>query len=215
MGGELMNYYWMYCNTTSGDLAPQHSTHSPYNAGGAFDSSLTPAGNALLGPYDDSGINNMPTDFRTAYDNAQAWLYQNGAYVSNPNWPTLQIQQAASKQVASITTGLNVTLTGGFASKSTGHTYVTTTNGQTNMEGDLKRFELDSTLTSVEFFTLDAGWQPHTQAQLQGAFLDGGKWKDAQYAQARTLIGQIQTLASQSGTTVAQIQAIVWVPASY
>ena len=145
----------------------------------------------------------------------QQYVVRNGALVANPDWSTIQLQSAISAQLASITSGLNATLVGGFTSKSTGHTYVTTTNGQTNMEGDLKRFELDSTLTSVEFYTLDAGWQPHTQAQLQSAFLDGGKWKDAQYAQARTLTQQIQTLASQSGTTVAQIQAIVWMPATY
>jgi hypothetical protein len=330
MGGELMNYYWMYYNITSGILASQHSTHSPvvqtttvtvgtnaptvtrtvantslpststnylttvpvaltgtadvnipaftltdsngdvWNVAStqldsngsasviaicavtdkvvsvavnglklsgpiqgltgvtngastttetvatvAFDDSLLPSGNNLLGPYDDSGSTNMPNEFQSAYDNPQAWLYQNGAYVANPNWPTIQIQQAAAVQIASVTSGLNATLVGGFTSKSTGHRYVTTTNGQTNMEGDLKRFELDSTLTSVEFYTLDASWVAHTHTDLQNAFLDGGKWKDAQYAQARTLTQQIQTLASQSGTTVAQIQAVVWSPATY
>jgi hypothetical protein len=145
----------------------------------------------------------------------QQYFVQNGALVANPDWPAIQLKSAIAAQLASITSGLNATLVGGFTSKSTGHRYVTTTNGQTNMEGDLKRFELDSTLTSVEFFTLDADWIAHMHVDLQNAFLDGGKWKDAQYAQARTLTQQIQTLASQSGTTVAQIQAVVWTPATY
>ena len=140
----------------------------------------------------------------------QQYVVQNGALAANPDWPAIQLQSAITAQLASITSGLNATLVGGFTSKSTGHSYVTTTNGQTNMEGDLKRFELDSTLTSVEFYTLDAGWQPHTQAQLQSAFLDGGLWKDCQYAQARTLVQKIQ-----SATTITDIQSIVWQEASY
>ncbi len=144
------------------------------------------------------------------WNNPRQYLYQNGSIVSNPNWSAQELAHAQKVQTVLINAGLNATLVGGFTSKSTGHTYVTTTNGQTNMEGDLKRFELDSSLTSVQFYTVDAGWIAHTQAQLQSAFLDGGNWKDAQYAQAQTLIGQVEP-----ATTVSAVQAVVWAPASY
>lgn len=125
------------------------------------------------------------------------------------------LANAQTEQIALINAGLNQTLIGGFASKTAGHSYVTTTNGQANMEGDLKRFELDSSITSVQFYTIDAGWIAHSHTDLQNAFLDGGTWKDAQYVQAQTLVAQVNTLASQSGTTVAQIKAVVWTPATY
>lgn len=195
-------YYWLITNDSTGQIGTGSGTHEP-------DSSLASSGFSFVGPYDDNG-NPMPADAQTAYNNPPAFLYQNGSYVNNPNWTTIQLQQAKDKQKALIQIGLNATLAGGFTSKTTGHKYVTTTNGQSNMQGDLKRFELDSTLVNVQFFTMDAGWQAHTYDQLKGAFLDGGKWKDAQYVQQTTLNNQIDA----AGTPDA-VQTIVWSEATY
>lgn len=148
------------------------------------------------------------TTAQDAYNNPQNYTVENGVLVMTAT-PAQLLFQAQNKQIAVINQGLNATLVGGFASKSTGHTYVTTTNGQTNMEGDLKRFELDTSLTSVQFYTIDAGWIAHTQSELQSAFLDGGKWKDAQYAQAQNLIAQVNAQTSIPATPV------TWTPATY
>lgn len=197
-------YYWLIYSTSTYYIGNGSGTHKP-------DSSVALNGFELLGPYDDIE-NLMPSDVQAAYDNPDAYLYQNGGFVNNPNWPTMQLQYAKEAQKALIQDGLSATLNNGFTSKTTGHKYVTTTNGQSNMEGDLKRFELDSTLTSVQFFTMDASWQPHTYDQLKSAFLDGGLWKDAQYSQQTTLNNQIDDPTTD---TVDKVKAIVWSEAAY
>lgn len=203
-------YNWFLISST-GAIGTHSQTQSPLvevNRTQEIDPNLVPSGFTTFGPYDKN--NPMPSSYQAAWSNPQAYLYQNGAFVDNPNWPTIQLAQAKATQKAAVEAGLNATLAGGFKSTTKGHTYVTTTNGQTNMEGDLKRFELDSTLTSLMFFTMDAGWISHTQSELQSAFLDGGKWKDAQYSQAQTLTTDIS-----NATTVADVQAIVWQEATY
>lgn len=203
-------YQW-FTVTSTGAIGKHEQTQSPLvvvNGTQQIDPNLIPSGFTTLGPYDST--NPMDATTQAAWDNPQAYLYQNGAFGDNPNWPTIQLAQAKATQKAAIEAGLNATLAGGFTSKNTGHTYVTTTNGQTNMEGDLKRFELDSSLTSVQFFTMDAGWIAHTQSELRSAFLDGGLWKDCQYAQAQTL-----SINIENTTTVSGVQAVVWTPANY
>lgn len=202
-------YQWFVINSSTGAVGKHEQAQSPM-INGEFDSNLLLTGFSIIGPYDDSSP--MPGAYQSAWDNLQAYLYQNGSFVDNPNWLTLQLQHAKDAQKALIESGLNTTLAGGFTSKTTGHKYVTTTNGQSNMQGDLKRFELDSTLAIVQFFTVDQGWQPHTYDQLKGAFLDGGLWKDAQYVRQTELKNQIDDPATD---TVDKVQAINWSEATY
>ncbi len=150
------------------------------------------------------------TEAENAFNDPTHYTLVNNSWTYTAPTSAEQLQKAQQAQIALINLGLNQTLIGGFTSKTTTHTYVTTTNGQANMEGDLKRFELDSTLTSVQFYTIDKGWLAHNHQDLINAFLDGGKWKDAQYAQAQTLIGQIN-----SATTISAVQAISWTPEAY
>jgi hypothetical protein len=150
------------------------------------------------------------TQYPNVWADSSEYTIENGVPMFTPIPDATKLANAQTAQIALINAGLSQTLLGGFTSKSTGHAYVTTTNGQTNMEGDLKRFELDPTLTSLQFYTVDMGWIAHNHTDLQNAFLDGGKWKDAQYAQAQTLIGQVK-----SATTVGVVNAIVWSPATY
>lgn len=130
-----------------------------------------------------------------------------------------KLDNVKSIQIAQIRAGLNATLTGGFTSKTTGHKYVTTTNGQTNMECDLKRFDLDTTLTSVQFFTMDSDWLAHTHQQLISAFLDGGKWKDAQFSHNTDLKNQVNAILLANYATVQDainaVKAITWSEATY
>lgn len=206
-------YQWFLVSSSTGVIGTHEQTSSPIvtvNGISQLDPNLIPSGFSAIGPYDD--VNPMPSSYQPAWDNPQAYLYQNSVFVANPNWIATQLSQAKTQQKALIKSGLDATLVGGFTSKTTTHKYVTTTNGQTNMEGDLKRFELDSTLTSVQFFTVDQGWLAHTYDQLKNAFLDGGLWKDAQYAQQTTLNNQIDASTTD---TVAKVQAIVWTEATY
>ena len=103
---------------------------------------VTPNGYAGVLALDDSD-----TTAQAAFANPQNYAVQNGQLVMSATQEQL-LQQVQQKQINDINIGLNTTLSGGFTA-SNGHTYISTTNGQTNVEGDMKRFELDSTLTSV------------------------------------------------------------------
>lgn len=197
-----MNYYEMYANTTSGALAPQQSSHSPYDSSGTFDSSLLPAGNTLLGSYDDSGNNDMPADFKTAYDNPQAWLYQGGAFVANPAWPAIQIQQAKQAQIASIEAGYGSTLGDGFKSNTTGHTYASDMLSSMRVAAQVTQLLNDTTITTVNWQTNDAGEISHTRNQFIGVFNDGIAWERAQVNQKNSLIVQVQAQTSVPPTPV-------------
>lgn len=135
-----------------------------------------------------------------------------GNIVPEPSSADLEswnLEASQHAKIAELYAGLKLTLSGGFKSKSTSHSYETDTSGQVNVMGDLKRLELDTTLTSVQFFTTDTAWIAHTEAQLQSVFLDGGKWKDAQYAQLGTLE------ANAKAATVDTLPAIQWREAAY
>ena len=214
MGGELM-FYWLIYNTTTGAIGTHSSTHSPAittttngESTTSFDTSLL-NGMSLIGWYDDAS-NPMNPDEQAAYNTPQAYLYQNGAFVSNSAWPAQQLVQAKQTQSAALESAMNTTLGGGFTSKSTGHTYKTDAKGQADFIEALKFFELSPSTTSVKFLTLDAGWTDHTSQQLQQAFVDGGLWKQAQYTQLTSLVAKVET-----ATTVADVQAITWTEATY
>lgn len=195
--------YWFLYNQTSGVI--KDNTVSPYH-GSVIEWTNIPNGYGVVGPITDTD-----TTAQDAFVKPDEYTVQSGTLVHS-NTPTAaqQLSDAKTAQIEQLQVGLNQTLAGGFTSKTTGHGYVTTTNGQSNMEGDLKRFDLDSTLTSVQFYTTDAGWLSHTHQDLINAFLDGGKWKDAQYTQYSNLESQVN-----SQTTISGVQSITWTPATY
>ena len=85
----------------------------------AFDPNLLPANNALLGPYDDVD-NLMPTDFKTAFDNPQAYLYQNGAFVDNPSYPQIQFNNALLQKNSWLNSAVSSKVKAGFPSSADG-----------------------------------------------------------------------------------------------
>lgn len=167
-----------------------------------------------LQPYQRSAVGVLQINFGDNVQNFEQYPYHVDVTQTPPVvvWDTTatDLVNAQKQKTTQLQTMLAQTLNGGFTSKTNGHSYVTTTNGQANMEGDLKRFELDSTLTSLQFYTINAGWTAHSHQDLINAFLDGGKWKDAQYTQLNTLIGQVD-----SATTVNEVNAIQWTPSTY
>ncbi|GMA59745.1 hypothetical protein NZD89_09375 [Alicyclobacillus fastidiosus] len=196
-------YYWIVVNNQTGEFGANTSSHPQ-------DATLAPEGFSYVEFSD-------PLDATTqaAFDNSQAYLYQNGSFVANSNYPQLQLQQAATNQISAIEAACQAVVNGQFKCKATGHTYASSVGGQVNFLAELPRFQYDSTLTTVSYDTLDAGWVDHTQTDIQNALVEGGRWKDAQYAQMNTLIAQVTQLAAASGTTVKQIQAIVFTEADY
>lgn len=100
--------------------------------------------------------------------------------------------------------GLQSTPNEGFTSKSTGHTYETSANGQANFIEALKLCKLNTSLVSVSFYTVDSGWVAHTRTQFQQAFVDGGTWKQAQYTQYTGLENQVNEV-----TTMSAVETVV------
>ncbi|GEO28030.1 hypothetical protein AAC03nite_38150 [Alicyclobacillus acidoterrestris] len=147
---------------------------------------------------------------------AHAYEIQNNVPVALPPIPLVQqVEAAATVQIAAIEAACSAVVNGQFTSKATGHTYASSVGGQVNFLAELPRFQYDSTLTTVSYDTLDAGWVDHTEQDIKNALVEGGRWKDAQYAQMNALIAQVQQLAATEGTTVEQIQAIVFTEADY
>lgn len=150
------------------------------------------------------------TQYADVWANMAEYTIQNGVPVHTPIPDSVKLANAQQAKLAELKAGLQATLVGGFTSKSTGHGYKTDSDGQTNFMEALKLIELNPSLTSINFYTTDAGWVSHTPTQLQQAFVDGGAWKQAQYNQYNTLSAQVK-----SATTVSAVEAITWTPASY
>ena len=216
-------YYYFFASSTTGAIGANSSTHSPSitvtttNPDGTttttteFDPNLIPAGCVVLGPYETLDANQQ-----AVLDAPQAYLYQNGAFVSNPAYPSIQLQQAKMTQIASINAGFNATLNGGFTAKTlvggatSPHTYPSDAVAQSNFTGIVAAFTANTSKTSTMINTIDAGWVSHTKAEFFGVFSDGDNWKEAQYVQLATPLAQVQT-----ATTVADVQKAVWTPATY
>lgn len=210
-----MNYYWMYYNTTLGDLAPQHSTHSPYvpttGADGTtsqtFDTSLIPSGNAVLGPYDDSVNNNMPSDFQTAYNNPQAWLYQNGAYVSNPNYASFQLVQAKQAQYAYLDSSFAKSIASGFPSSASGtsDTYAIDPVSMGKWTGTLANINAGNVTTNIIVKDITGKKVTLTPTQFKTFALDGFNYYNTQEQNLWTKEADVE-----AATTVSDVQAVTW-----
>lgn len=120
------------------------------------------------------------------------------------------LAEAQAAQIATITAAFNATLVGGFASKSTGHTYPSDAAAERNFTGGITAFTTNPSKTAITLQTLDAGWVSHTKDQFYAMYNDGDAWKEAQYPQLATLEGEVR-----AATTVAAVQAAVWTPATY
>lgn len=110
-------YQWIIYSITTGALGTHEQTQSPMvdvNGTMEFDANLIPSGFAVLGPYDAS--NPMDSAAQAAYDNPQEYLYQNGAFVSNPNYTQIQFNQALSAKNAWLTLTFEEKIISGFPS---------------------------------------------------------------------------------------------------
>lgn len=191
-------YHWFLVNSSTGAIGYSSATLPP-------DDTLIPSGFTMLGPY-----TALDTEQQAVAVSPQAYLYQGGAFTSNPAWPAQQLTQAQAAQLAILTTGYNATLTGGFTSSATGAavTYGSSAADYTNMTELL-------TSNSAGIATWPFPWQlpsgnvvDLTQAQFTQLCKDAQAWKVAQINQLRSLAGQVQ-----AATSVSAVLDILWTPA--
>lgn len=216
-----MNFQWIYYNTTTGELAPQHSTHSPMvttttdgQTTTQFDSSLIPPNNEVIGPYDDSGNNDAPADFVAAFANPQAYLYQDGAFVANPAYDAnaVALAQAQQTQLSAIQAGYNATIAAGFTSNATGQsdTYAIDETAYPKWTGILSVIAAGIGPQTIQVKDLAGNTVTLTADQFKTFALDGFNFLNAQEQQLWSLEAQIN-----AATTVADVQAITWTPGAY
>ena len=85
----------------------------------AFDPNLVHAGQAIIGPFDGVTVV-MNAAEQAAYDQPQAYLYQSGAFVDNPNYAQIQFNAALSSKLSWLQNTLNSKMSAGFPSSADG-----------------------------------------------------------------------------------------------
>ncbi len=177
----------------------------------AFDTRLILPGFDIIGPFD--GVTAvMSSEEQAAYDNPQAYLYQSGSFVANPNWPAQQLAQAKSAQIALIEAGYQATLNAGFTSSANGTAAV-----YGYQQSDVQHMNMIASASALGVETWPINYADKagqivqlTQAQFASLVTTASQFNWAQINQLRSLVGQVE-----AATTVSAVQAVVWVPASY
>lgn len=120
---------------------------------------------------------------------------------------TVSLDDLKARKKAELSAKCNETICGGFSSSALGaaHTYPSDGEAQRNFHSELDRLQYDPSYTVSNFKTLDAGYLPHTQAQLVQVFIDGHKF-------GRDQIGKLNQLKSDIDTalTVPDLDNIIW-----
>lgn len=199
-------FYWIIVNNSSGAIGTGFSTHPP-------DKSLAPTGFTFLGPYD-GAKNKMDSATQVAYDNPQAWLYQNGKFVPNPNYnaAAIALAKAQQNQLAAIDVGYNATLEAGFTSKATGSTVTYGWKLQDQLDLQLVQSAITQGIDKfpIEYGALDGSIVSITdQTMLTQLQTDANAFAWAQKKQKRTLENQVKAQTSAPSTPV------IWAPATY
>lgn len=116
-----------------------------------------------------------------------------------PALQTIKINQLNDK--------CNQSVLGGFSSSCLGatHNYQFDYDAQMNLNGQLNLLNIDSTITSVSWRTLDAGILSHTKDQFIQLYKDASSFKSSQIDKYWNLKSQVL-----SATTETQINAINW-----
>lgn len=129
-------------------------------------------------------------------------------------WPAVELATAQKSQIETISAGCSAAITGGFSSSALGaaYTYPSKPTDQLNLLGS-QSASLSPNLPTgwtAPFWCCDANgvWdiRPHTPTQIQQVFTDGVARKLACIEQNKSLANQVM-----AATTVAAVQAIVWV----
>ena len=149
----------------------------------------------------DTIVNICPDGFYKPQWNGTQWVD------AQPLTDAQILQQAQNAKIAELSAKCDAAIVGGFPSSALGvaHTYPSDKDAQSYLGDAIKRMELDSTVTNVNFKTLDAGFLAHTLPQLQQVFKDGFDFGQAQITKYNQLKTQVE-----AATTVDGVNAIVW-----
>lgn len=101
----------------------------------------------------------------------------------------------------------NLAIIGGFPSSALGtaHTYPSDEEAQRNFNSEINKFLIDSTYTTSQFKTLDAGYLAHTKDQLFQVFSDGHNFKLSQLVRLNGKKADCDTAQTQP-----ELDAITW-----
>ena len=190
-----MNYWFLY------DLADGSIYGAPYlGEATVFDN--IPNGCGLIGPISENDVTAIGASVHPQY-----YLVQSGVLTQKPDYDTRQLTDVKNTKIGELSTKCDTAIVNGFSSSAltTAHTYPSDDKAQSYLGDAIKRMELDSTVTSVNFKTLDAGFLTHTLPQLQQVFKDGFDFGQAQITKYNQLKAQVE-----AATTVDGVNAIVW-----
>ncbi len=129
-------------------------------------------------------------------------------------WPAVELATAQKSQIETISAGCEASIIAGFTSSALGAAYIypSKPTDQLNLLGEhsASMNPNNPTTWSTKFWCADANgvWdiRVHTAAQIQQVFNDGVARKLACIEQNKSLANQVM-----AATTVAAVQAIVWV----
>lgn len=129
---------------------------------------------------------------------------RNSMLLSDVN-PAYVLQQHQNLKIELFSDICENKIIGGFTSASTNHTFRLNRDDQINMMGKKDQIKEDSTITTVNWLTLDAGYQAFTTAQFLTIYGEALNYKESVLSQYNTYKGQILAC-----TTHAAIFAIQW-----
>lgn len=125
------------------------------------------------------------------------------------NWwnSTGELTYTKNQKKAQLSASFDATMANGFSSSALGvsHTYPSDLQAMIFFNATFNRFNNDSTFTSVNQKTLDAGYLAHTKAQFTQVFNDGHEFGVTQDTKLANLKAQVD-----AATTVDAINAITW-----
>lgn len=125
----------------------------------------------------------------------------------NPIINPATLDSLKSQKKAQLGASFDATMAGGFTSSALGvaHTYPSDLQAMIFFNATMNRFNNDSTFTSVDQKTLDAGYLTHTKAQFIQVFNDGHAFGVMQDTKLANLKAQ-----ADAATTVSAVNAITW-----
>jgi hypothetical protein len=154
---------------------------------------------------DNEGIPSDCTNIKTP-DGLYKARFVNGAWVEGMAQADILADAKAAKK-AQLSASFDATMASGFTSSALGvsHNYPSDLQAMIFFNATMNRFGNDSTFTTVNQKTLDAGYLAHTKAQFFQVFNDGHAFGVAQDTKLANLKAQVD-----AATTVSAVNAITW-----
>lgn len=119
------------------------------------------------------------------------------------------LADAKAAKIAQLSASFDATMASGFTSSALGvsHTYPSDLQAMIFFNATMNRFVNDSTFTSVNQKTLDAGYLAHNKTQFTQVFNDGHAFGVTQDTKLANLKSQVD---ENTTDTVGKVNAITW-----